>query len=257
MKKRIISFSLFGENEIYLQGALRNIELIPKVYPNWIARFYVSQEIAPSFVKQLQDLGAEIVHQRRTSEFDGTFWRFLPLADPRIDAVVVRDLDSRVSAREHSAVDEWLASGRTLHIMRDHPLHKIPIPAGMWGGRGGSVQDMHRLILQWNLWEKKGQDQDFLRDVIYPRFLDDCLVHSSFYEYDGETAVPFPIDRDGCEHVGSVIDADRDTLTTQQQTDLVPYFQDTRLRKLPKVRVRPKMLLRAEQWFRNMRKKAS
>ena len=39
------------------------------------------------------------------------------------------------SQRERDAVDEWIASNKTFHIMRDHIWHDgIEILAGMWGG---------------------------------------------------------------------------------------------------------------------------
>ena len=256
MHKRIISFSLFGESPLYHQGALRNVQLASSVYPGWTPRVYCSHEIPTQLIGQLQDAGAEIVHRRRVSIVDGTFWRFLPLADPKLDAVIIRDVDSRISAREYAAVDEWLASGRSLHIMRDHPLHRVPILAGMWGGRGGCVPDMDQLIERWNLWQRKGQDQDFLRDIIYPRFEDDCVVHSNWFEYEGERAVPFPTDRVEGEFVGSMIQADRDTLTVEESQKNATFFRKETLRRLPRVRPRPKMLLLAEQWFRKIRRAA-
>jgi hypothetical protein len=47
-------------------------------------------------------------------------WRFLPLADPLVDLVVFRDLDSYVLDREVAAVREWLNSSHPMHVMRDH-----------------------------------------------------------------------------------------------------------------------------------------
>ena len=38
-----------------------------------------------------------------------------------------RDLDSRFSAREVAAVDEWLSIGMPLHSIRDHPNHNTPL----------------------------------------------------------------------------------------------------------------------------------
>jgi len=35
--------------------------------------------------------------------------------------------------REKLAVDQWLASDKICHIMRDHPWHNQPIQAGMFG----------------------------------------------------------------------------------------------------------------------------
>ncbi len=47
--------------------------------------------------------------------------------------MISRDLDSRFSEREVSAVDEWLKSKEAFHVMRDHELHENEMLAGMWG----------------------------------------------------------------------------------------------------------------------------
>ena len=45
-----------------------------------------------------------------------------------------RDLDSRISAREVAAVEEWRKeSNYTIHSMRDHPLHNVGLGGGSWG----------------------------------------------------------------------------------------------------------------------------
>ena len=52
--------------------------------------------------------------------------------------VLSRDLDSRLSAREEAATQEWLHSGLAVHAMRDHPHHTQPLMGGMWGARLGA-----------------------------------------------------------------------------------------------------------------------
>ena len=47
-----------------------------------------------------------------------------------MDAFVSRDLDSRLSQREATAVQHWLASNRTFHIMRDHWDHLVRYDIG-------------------------------------------------------------------------------------------------------------------------------
>ena len=45
-----------------------------------------------------------------------------------------RDLDSRFSAREIAAVEEWRTkSNHSIHSMRDHPAHHAVLMAGIWG----------------------------------------------------------------------------------------------------------------------------
>ncbi|KAK8405419.1 hypothetical protein O3P69_001755 [Scylla paramamosain] len=47
----------------------------------------------------------------------------------------ISDVDSRVSQREVAAVEEWLASRKMFHVMRDHPSHNVPVLGGMWDAR--------------------------------------------------------------------------------------------------------------------------
>jgi hypothetical protein len=51
-------------------------------------------------------------------------WRFLPLMDPTVDRILSRDTDSLITAREVAAVNQWLNSNSTFHMMHDHPLHR-------------------------------------------------------------------------------------------------------------------------------------
>ena len=52
-----------------------------------------------------------------------------------MDIFISRDLDSRINDRELAAVHEWLESNKTLHSMRDHPWHTVPIMGGGWGSK--------------------------------------------------------------------------------------------------------------------------
>jgi hypothetical protein len=257
MYRGIISFSLFGSAPLYLRGAERNADLIHSIYPGWTARFYVSQEIPEECVQRLRASGAEVIPKHRSGRIDGMFWRFLPAAESQWDAMLVRDVDSRLSLREHAAVMQWLESGKKLHILRDHPNHRVPILGGMWGCRGGAVPDMAELVDGWKLWAKKGQDQDFLRDVVYTRFRSDCLVHSDLYAYGDELRLPFPTPRLGSEFVGSIIDPDRDDLTPQQSAELAVLFANATFQQLPSVRPKWKWMLWLEQWLRSWRRPAA
>lgn len=40
-----------------------------------------------------------------------------------MDVVLSRDADSPLTARESTAVMEWLESDYSFHLMRDHPWH--------------------------------------------------------------------------------------------------------------------------------------
>ena len=67
-------------------------------------------------------------------------WRFLPTIDAQVSHFMSRDLDSLISKREVAAVEEWLQTRKSFHIMRDHPQHLAEIMAGMWGMKLGSME---------------------------------------------------------------------------------------------------------------------
>lgn len=205
MTNRIISFSLFGDEKAYLDGAFANCDLANQIYPDWICRIYVSDEIEKSAIDKLKSLGAEIVVKRREAKYDGLLWRFLPAGDRDLDAMIVRDIDSRLSLREKAAVDDWLASGLPLHIIRDHPNHRRLIPAGLWGCRGNAVPDMRHLVddhirtKNINVWDT---DANFLDHCVYPKFLGEMFVHSEFQYFTGENPKQIPVARSGDEYLG-------------------------------------------------------
>jgi len=218
--KKIISFSLWGSDPKYTIGAIRNAELTKIIYPEWIPRFYCAKNSVPdNIIKRLKELGSEIVLKDTSGDWTGMFWRFEAIADPDVDVMISRDTDSRLSLREKLAVDEWLKSGKLFHIMRDHPAHATQILGGMWGAKNPILQDMNYLI---NTYDKKSfwqVDQNFLRDVIYPRVMYSTIVHDEFFEKK-----PFPKKRDGLEFVGQVYDSN-DISTKIYEDDLKKHLK--------------------------------
>jgi hypothetical protein len=202
MSKKIISFGLYGYNKFYQLGAMENLALQPAVYPGWKCRFYVSHEIPEEVVAQLIEGGAEVIVKQREHGDDGMFWRFLPASDESVEVLIVRDADSRLNMREKHAVDEWLQSGKPFHIMRDHPHHITLIMGGMWGCRKNTIPQMAELIHEWQNFDGKQRDQEFLAQKVYPLIEDKCFIHSEVIKYAGETVHPFPTKRVGREFVG-------------------------------------------------------
>ncbi|KUG21555.1 tpr repeat [hydrocarbon metagenome] len=204
MNKKIISYSLYGTQKHYRSGALLNVKLQKKIYPDWICRFYVSDEIPNEFIAQLKNLGAEVVNISHKYPNMGLYWRFLAIDDLDVAVMIVRDTDSLLSFREKEAVDEWLKSKKGFHIMRDHPLHKVPILGGMWGVQKNVLPSMFLLLKQWKCTYKKGEDQEFLMYKVYPLIQDNLCIHAEYIRFMGESTLPFPSPRVGTDFVGSV-----------------------------------------------------
>lgn len=180
----VIAFSLWGDKEMYLSGALENIECAKTVYPGWVCRFYVDHTVPEEFIDKLIDAGGEIIHvpdekSSTVSPYWGMFWRFWAASDDSVDYFISRDADSRVNLREKAAVDEWIESEKAFHCMHDHPYHNVPVLGGMWGCLGGFIPNMEELIDEWGDYSRKGIDQAFLANVVWPYIQDEVIEHSN------------------------------------------------------------------------------
>lgn len=115
-------------------------------------------------------------------------WRMLPAWDPKVDAVICRDLDSLPSPRERLMIEEWLASGLAVHAIHDSTSHNgTPLMGGMIAVRPqrfreltgfGSYEDMigraDRRGLDLN---NHGSDQVLLNLEAWPRVRGECFMH--------------------------------------------------------------------------------
>lgn len=205
--KKIIAFSLWGNRPTYAHGAVRNAELAAKIYPGWTSRFYLGKDVSPDLVRRLSEFPmTEVILTGEDPGWRGMFWRFWPAAEADVEVLLVRDVDCRVGPREAAAVREWLGSPHGFHIMRDHPLHRTEILGGLWGVKGGVLSDLRNKIRRYKPDESFWQiDQNFLRDVVFPRIRNHAFVHDEFFG-----GRPFPVPRVGSEFVGQAFDeADR------------------------------------------------
>jgi hypothetical protein len=202
--KKIISFSLWGNDPKYTIGAVKNALLTEQIYPGWISRFYVGQSVPNYIIETLQSINnVEVVLMNEYGNWIGMFWRFYACDDA--DIMLSRDTDSRLSVREKLAVDEWLNSDKNFHIMRDHPLHTTEILGGMWGCRNGILKGIKKTIDEYTKGDFWQVDQNFLKEKIYPMVINDSFIHDSFLSYN-DNKKPFPSERMEQEFVGDVFD---------------------------------------------------
>lgn len=174
--KRVISFSLWGDNPRYTVGALKNIQLAEKHYPGWICRFYVGTSVPVDILDKLR-AKAEVIDMKVPGDWRGMLWRFTAIADEDVEAMICRDTDSRLSMREALAVEEWLASDKLFHIMKDHPYHNIPIPGGMWGARGDALPQIRQWVFSATVSNRWQCDQDWLARHIWPFVRSNHMFH--------------------------------------------------------------------------------
>lgn len=209
MKRKVLSYCLWGSSRKYIDGLLLNLDLVTLLYPGWELWCYCDKVALDLLGSQItgatkSKVPIRLILMRESGDWAGMFWRFLPLYDQSVQIFLSRDADSRLSLRERVAVHDWEASGRAFHIMRDHPFHNAKILGGMWGCR---VKETLKLGVRFpSVTELKGNhyqmDQEFLATVTYPLVVNHSLTHDPVYEKK-----EFPTVRVGDEFVGESFDA--------------------------------------------------
>lgn len=199
-----ISFSLFGSAPIYTSGLIRNLEIAPSIYPDWAVVVFVDDHVPESTISRIGELGGRALRPSGNPGLDKRTWRFGAVFLEDAEAVIFRDSDSRINERERSCVQQWMDSGKDLHIMRDHPFHSWWIMAGMWGVRAGAVKSAIREVLTRSKGFSNNEDQDLLASAVYPKLASSSVVHDSFFRRES-WAVPFPVSRKNGSFVGERI----------------------------------------------------
>ena len=210
--KNVISFSLFGNNEIYTFGAIRNAEIHKKIFSEWEMRVYHDNSVPKEILDSLISLNVVLIPTTLPQEI-GRFWRFLPASDDDVNYFISRDCDSRISLRDEVAVNEWIESSKNFHIIREHPVgHTWYMNAGMWGCKGGIIKNIEDKIIEfYNSVPNKTNihnDQHFLAQIIYPLTVNDCLIHDEFCNYPNEIKTHIKRDRnlDNFAFIGESVD---------------------------------------------------
>lgn len=205
--KKIISFCLWGNNPKYTIGAIKNAKLRESVYGNdWICRFYCGTSVPKNIIDELESVdNTEVVIMDEVGNWSGMFWRFYPASEEDVEVMISRDTDSRLNMREKFAVDEWLKSDKSFHIMRDHPWHGTQILGGMWGVKFPKLKNMKSMINEYTKGEFWQVDQNFLKEKVYHLIREESYVHDEFFNYEPWKKY-FPKTREGKQFVGEAFD---------------------------------------------------
>ena len=195
---KVISFSLYGDNPKYTIGAIKNSEVREKFYPDWQMRVYHNDSVPNYVLEQLEANNVVLINTKVDQNVCNAMWRFAPASEEGVEYFISRDCDSRLFERDVAAVEEWIASGKDFHIIRDHPGgHAWEISAGMWGAKGGFIENIKEKMDQYtqtSSWvTDRAVDQRFLQEIIYPQALTSLFVNDEYFNYEG---IGTPIKRD-------------------------------------------------------------
>lgn len=220
--KLVLSYSFFGENwqryGRHIAGTARNA-LTSSFFSKWSVRIY-HENLPDEFQQNLTNIYENLFfcdirkvmmpfynEVAPLSSINGMVWRFIPMADPAVDVMCSRDLDSEWFKREADAVDYWLKkTNKSLHVIRDHYLHHLPILGGLWCYRNIKNKTLATSILDCmiNKAEKRiykdgeahfGSDQLLLIKCLWKVAKDDSLQHDSYACQTFPGSIPYNTQR--------------------------------------------------------------
>lgn len=175
----VISTTLYGGDRRYFQGAIYNARLCKEFFPDWEFRVYHENGINNSNLYELKGEGANLINVGNTIVVP-SMWRFHVYDDTNVNYFICRDLDDRLNRHDYELVQEWIESGHPFHIIRSHPGHRNEVLAGMWGGKANYFENfnMNKEMNEYKYGSRdKEEDQNFLREIFYPKIRDLSLVH--------------------------------------------------------------------------------
>jgi hypothetical protein len=188
----VFSFSLYGNELMYTKGMIENTKLINRFYPEACIQIYIADDVSQETVAALSALpNVRLINVKRHEGIKNMFDRFLAIDDPECSIMIVRDADSRTHARDLACIEDFINSDKQLHIIRDHPWHNTQILGGLWGIKKYALNKPMKTLIEIWLNDKtsypKSLDQDFLKDVIYPRLRPNALIHDRIGLYESPT----------------------------------------------------------------------
>jgi hypothetical protein len=199
----LVSFTLFGDQEMYLHGAVENAKLWKQGPLDVDTIFYVGESVPDRTLTALRAEGAKVVPWEGPEDQTATFWRYEALKED-YDYHLFRDVDSRPYEREYIVLDEWLEGHYPFHVIRDHPYHGVPILAGLFGvkrplrefisGKLGPTipEDFYKvvkkacnhIVVNYESNDFYQIDQWWLRLQVYPLLRNKVMAHDSFFGFE-------------------------------------------------------------------------
>ena len=202
--KNILSFSLWGDDPSYVEGAIANVRGYKDFLPHWTCRFYHDETVPKNKIFMLNEMNAEtILVDEETKKLAGGMWRFMVANDDEVDYFCCRDSDCRPTEREIKMIEDWQKSSKIFHIIRDDIWHCDLMLAGLWGGRAGFLPDMLKMgQATYDNSVRKWDDQEFLRDYIWPMIKKHSKIHDNNYRILYAEAPPILRPMGEKSHVG-------------------------------------------------------
>ena len=192
--RKVISFSLYGSDNMYLEGMICNLEIARKIFKDWIVYIYYDNTVPKEYLEKVSSYDNCKMIDMNGSSIYKKCWRFLAL-DEDVDIILSRDSDSRLSFRENILFEEFLSSDKMFHDVRDNRQNHVHVMGGMWGAKKGAFpKKMLEMVTEREIEPSKlwGWDQFLLIDLVHEHIQQKDILHHDIRRIQFPT---FPVER--------------------------------------------------------------
>jgi len=189
---KIISYSLWGDSEIYNYGIIENALVAKELLPDFKIYVYFNNTVLIktfNILKKMDNVILILVDDNKKCA-SNTFWRYCPCF--KSDSIIfIRDTDSLINERDLFVINDFINSRFDICSAKDNPAHyKYAIVAGAWGCKNGILK---KYLSYYNNYPKtkldvRGIDQDFLIQIYYENiskiqlYIPELCDPNQFYE---------------------------------------------------------------------------
>jgi len=178
---RIISYSLWGDSEIYNYTLVENILIAKTLCPEFRIHVHYNKTVLPKMLKLLNTFDNVVLHfiDNNYNKASNMLWRFKPCFYTN-SIVFIRDADSLLTDRDLFTMYHFINSKYNIQSCKDSIHHlKYKICGGMWGCKNGILNTpvyQHYYTNYTFIEDVRGVDRDLLKRV-YNENIDTLLLY--------------------------------------------------------------------------------
>lgn len=206
--RRAFSYCVYGSNEKYCLGMVKNLEQINQLFPAYQTWIYLGNDVPQEYVDQYKSYqNVTLIY----NDFTGgrlMAHRYFILANA-FDFIFVRDADSRFGERDLWCIQNFMKSPFKIFTIRDHRLHGKELMGGQTGFKNFTVSNILDCYDEFS--NKRSNidnyqsDQDFIIQYIFNNYKHDTIAYSNFYNFGEAITLEIPLarksDEDFCGNV--------------------------------------------------------
>ena len=103
----VFSFIVFGSQDKYCKGILKNIECIQREFPDWEVWVYIGNGVPHEVVQHIENIPKVRCIFTGLDGMVNKIYRFFPIDDPNVDICIIRDADSRIYDRDVECIKDF------------------------------------------------------------------------------------------------------------------------------------------------------